>query len=359
MPASASRRNTGDAEAPAAEPEGAGDRHAHRRGDGVPHPEILTVGKSEDRRRSSRADAGTEGLPPSHRRHPAPGAAHARREGEGLLASFGLTQGQAGSIYRILANSGHAVADDQARRRQGTEARPVRVHEVARSLQPRRPQEGLRRVLRQVQGVRGTFGATYYSSLKEDARLRQGAQVPGLDDARARRPTTCRVAVYDALIKSTNENLPTLHRYFRLRAKMLGVAEMRYYDIYPPLISGGREYPIDEGVRMMVEAVSAPRPDYVAAMKKGLADRWMDVYPRPKKLSGAHMAGARLRRAPVPAHQLQRQLRVGLDHRARVGPRDALVPLEQGAALPDSRATQRSWRRSPRPPTRRCCSTTR
>jgi len=97
--------------------------------------------------------------------------------------------------------------------------------------------------------------------------------------------------VYDALIKSTNENLPTLHRYFRLRAKMLGVSEMRYYDIYPPLISGGREYPIDEGVRMMVEAVAPLGPEYVAGMKKGLADRWMDVYPRPKKLSGAHMAG--------------------------------------------------------------------
>jgi oligoendopeptidase F len=33
-------------------------------------------------------------------------------------------------------------------------------------------------------------------------------------------------------------------------------------------------------------------PDYVKAMKDGLANRWMDVFPRPRKLSGAHMAGA-------------------------------------------------------------------
>ena len=98
-------------------------------------------------------------------------------------------------------------------------------------------------------------------------------------------------AVYDALIKSSNENLPTLHRYFRLRARMLGVPEMRYYDIYPPLVSGGREYPIDEGIRMMLEAVKPLGDAYVAAMRKGLADRWMDVYPRPRKLAGAHMAG--------------------------------------------------------------------
>ena len=62
-------------------------------------------------------------------------------------------------------------------------------------------------------------------------------------------------AVYDSLIAATNDNLPTLHRYFRLRAKMLGVQEMRYYDIYPPLVKGGREYPIDEGIQMMLEAV--------------------------------------------------------------------------------------------------------
>jgi oligoendopeptidase F len=42
---------------------------------------------------------------------------------------------------------------------------------------------------------------------------------------------------------------------------------------------------------MMLESAAPLGPEYVAAMKKGVADRWMDVYPRPKKLSGAHMAG--------------------------------------------------------------------
>lgn len=77
--------------------------------------------------------------------------------------------------------------------------------------------------------------------------------------------------VYDALIAATNKNLPTLHRYFRLRAKMLGVTDMRYYDIYPPLVSGGDEY--------------------VAGLTR-FEGRWMDVYPRPRKFSGAHMAGS-------------------------------------------------------------------
>jgi len=40
----------------------------------------------------------------------------------------------------------------------------------------------------------------------------------------------------DTLIAQTNANLPTLHRYFKLRGKILGVRDMHYYDIYPPLV---------------------------------------------------------------------------------------------------------------------------
>jgi oligoendopeptidase F len=73
---------------------------------------------------------------------------------------------------------------------------------------------------------------------------------------------------------------------------MLNVAELRYYDIYPPLLPGGREYPLDEGIGLMLESVAPLGPEYVAAMRKGVQDRWMDAYPRPRKQSGAHMNGS-------------------------------------------------------------------
>ena len=73
-------------------------------------------------------------------------------------------------------------------------------------------------------------------------------------------------AVYDALIKSTNEHLPTLHRYFRLRAKMLGVEEMRYYDIYPPLVS------LDRPARPTAPISSTPA---TCCMKRTQRVQWM------------------------------------------------------------------------------------
>jgi oligoendopeptidase F len=136
-----------------------------------------------------------------------------------------------------------------------------------------------------------TFGVTFYSNLKEDTVYAKLRHYPDSLD-RALDENHIPPAVYDTLIRETNANLPTLHRYFRLRARMLGVKEMHYYDIYPPLVKSEREYPIDEGKKLMLEAVAPLGPDYVKAMENGLEHRWMDVYPRPRKLSGAHMAGA-------------------------------------------------------------------
>jgi oligoendopeptidase F len=93
-------------------------------------------------------------------------------------------------------------------------------------------------------------------------------------------------------VKSANETLPTLHRYFKLRGRIMGIPEMRYYDIAPPLVGGGRKYPIDEGIRIMLDSVKPLGPEYVKAMEAGIKARWMDVYPRPRKLSGAHAFGA-------------------------------------------------------------------
>ena len=43
-------------------------------------------------------------------------------------------------------------------------------------------------------------------------------------------------AVYRSLIAETNRGLPVLHRYFELRRRMLGLPDMGYWDIYPPLV---------------------------------------------------------------------------------------------------------------------------
>ena len=63
------------------------------------------------------------------------------------------------------------------------------------------------------------------------------------------------VEVYHTLVEQANAQLPVLHRYFRLRARMMGLVQMRYWDIYPPLVSQDRTYPIERGEELVVAAV--------------------------------------------------------------------------------------------------------
>ena len=211
--------------------------------------------------------------------------------GEGILAQFALAAGQAGQIYNIFANS--EVPWPTVKLADGTE---VKVdHNGYEKLRQSTNRDDRKKAMDAFFGkwkeFERTLGVAFYGKLKEDTVYTRLRKYPD-SITRALDANKVPREVYDALIKGTNEHLPTLHRYFRLRARMLGVSEMRYYDIYPPLVGGGRAYPIDEGIQIMYEATKPLGPDYVAALRKGISERWMDTYARPRKQTGAHMAGS-------------------------------------------------------------------
>jgi oligoendopeptidase F len=98
--------------------------------------------------------------------------------------------------------------------------------------------------------------------------------------------------VYRTLIREVNTNLPTLHRYFRLRAQMLGVDQMHYYDIYPPLVALDRVFDIETTKRITLDAMAILGDDWVSMQRDGIEQRWMHVFPQRGKQSGAYMAGS-------------------------------------------------------------------
>ena len=96
-------------------------------------------------------------------------------------------------------------------------------------------------------------------------------------------------AVYRSLITETNRGLPVLHRYFALRQRMLGLPDMGYWDIYPPLVKSDRIYTLAEMRQLTIEAVKPMGADYVQQFSDVTSRRWMDPLPRPGKASGAYM----------------------------------------------------------------------
>ena len=99
------------------------------------------------------------------------------------------------------------------------------------------------------------------------------------------------VPVYRTLIAAAHRHLPSLHRYFRLRQRMLGLDDLHYYDIYPPLVASDRTFDIDESKTLTLSSVAPLGEHYLDLLRTGFAGRWMHVYPETGKAPGAYMYG--------------------------------------------------------------------
>ncbi len=95
--------------------------------------------------------------------------------------------------------------------------------------------------------------------------------------------------VYRSLIAETNRGLPVLHRYFELRRRMLGLPDMGYWDIYPPLVKSDRTYSLAEMRQLTIDAIKPLGAEYGRIFAEASSKRWMDPFPRQGKASGAYM----------------------------------------------------------------------
>jgi len=100
------------------------------------------------------------------------------------------------------------------------------------------------------------------------------------------------VEVFHNLIDTYKRNLPTWHRYWAVRRKLLGVETLHPYDIWAPLTQKPLTVPFDQAVEWVSAALQPLGKDYVDVLRQGvLQDRWIDVYPSQGKASAQFSAG--------------------------------------------------------------------
>jgi oligoendopeptidase F len=98
--------------------------------------------------------------------------------------------------------------------------------------------------------------------------------------------------VYTQLLSDVHRSLPTLHRYLALRKRMLGLAELRYQDLYVPLVASvDMHFAPDEARAITLDALAPLGKDYTEALRKGFESRWTDYLPSTGKRSGAYSTG--------------------------------------------------------------------
>ena len=122
-----------------------------------------------------------------------------------------------------------------------------------------------------------------------DARKYDNALDASLD------ATNVPTAVYHNLIEAVHQNMDKMHRYVRLRKKLLGVDELHFYDVYTPLMAEvDRRIPYAEAKQTVYDALAPLGKEYQAILKEGFENRWIDVYQNQGKRSGAYSAGAKV-----------------------------------------------------------------
>ena len=144
-------------------------------------------------------------------------------------------------------------------------------------------------------GAYKQFQSTFASSLEgqmkqlqffANARKYPSALHAALDN------TEVPVEIYHNLIAAVRKNFPAMHRYIRLRKKLLGVDKLHYYDIYASMVADQEQtIPFDQAKETALEALAPLGEEYLGILREGFDNRWIDVYENQGKRSGAYSSG--------------------------------------------------------------------
>jgi oligoendopeptidase F len=97
-------------------------------------------------------------------------------------------------------------------------------------------------------------------------------------------------AVYDNLLNTVGANLAPMHRYIRLRKRVMALPDLHIYDLYTPMVrTVPMRFTYDDARRIIPESLAPMGPDYLKILATGMDARngWLDLYPHKNKKSGA------------------------------------------------------------------------
>ncbi len=140
--------------------------------------------------------------------------------------------------------------------------------------------------------LQNTMAATLAGAVKRDVFHAQTHNYPS-SLAAALAPSNTPETVFHNLLDTVWANFPVWHRYFKVRRRLLGLAEgdLHGYDLEAPL-SSDPEVTWERGVELMLNSLAPLGTEYVETVRQGMADRWVDRAANLGKGGGAFSYGA-------------------------------------------------------------------
>ncbi|MGN7398464.1 oligoendopeptidase F [Cytobacillus praedii] len=212
-------------------------------------------------------------------------------EAESLLAQASEVFGASSNTFGMLNNADlefPSITDENGENVEITHGRYIRFLE---SDDQRVRHDAFKAVYDTYGKFRNTFASTLSGNVKTN---NFNAKVRNYDSARhaALAANNIPESVYDNLVKTVNDNLHLLHRYVKLRKKVLGLEELHMYDLYTPLVKDVKmEVTYNEAKDLILKGLAPLGEDYLEVLKEGFDNRWVDIHENKGKRSGAYSSG--------------------------------------------------------------------
>ena len=101
------------------------------------------------------------------------------------------------------------------------------------------------------------------------------------------------ISIHNNLVNVIHDKMNVLHKYYDLKKEVLGLDELHLYDVYTNLVNNDTfKYPFDDAKETVIKALSILGDKYIEILKKGINDRWIDVYPGKGKRTGGYSGGS-------------------------------------------------------------------
>jgi oligoendopeptidase F len=211
---------------------------------------------------------------------------------EKLIADAGPLAGAPQSIYGILANADFPYPTVSLGDGRAVRVNPARYTEL-RTLPDRDDRRAVMSAFFSTLGeYRRTFGTIMNGHVQKVLFLTKARRYGSALELALDAPNVPTL-VYTRLIDGINRHLPLFHRFLTLRARMLGVSELHYYDLYAPLVASVEtRFTPEEARRLIVDALAPLGREYQEAVGRAFDGRWIDMFPTDGKKSGAYSQGS-------------------------------------------------------------------
>lgn len=210
---------------------------------------------------------------------------------EQIMAMSGEMANAPGNVYSMLNNADikfPAIKDENGNDVEVTKGRFIQLME---STDRRVRMDAFDAFYNTYKKQRNTLAALLNSQVKANIF---NAKVRKYNSSRESYlfPDNVPESVYDNLIKAMHDNMHLMHKYMKLRKKMMNLDELHMYDIYVTMVKEAKmDISYEEAVETVKKGLELLGEQYGKDLQKGLTSGWIDVYENEGKRSGAYSWG--------------------------------------------------------------------